>query len=113
MLNCQVLTEKISNKSKHLFIENELKKLKTFDSSYVIGKSHFGEDGTQNYSVFQPMYRYFKLISNAKYISSWISKGLSDESIKPPATSDNNFSQLVDYLDDKIRLKFNEITEVV
>ena len=49
-----------SNKTKHLIVENELKKLKTFDSSYFIGKSHFEEDGTQNYLVFQPMYRYFK-----------------------------------------------------
>ena len=31
----------ISNKSKPLLVENELKKLKTFDSSYFIGKSHF------------------------------------------------------------------------
>ena len=35
-----------SNKSKHLLVENKLKKLKTFDSSYFIGKSHFEEDGT-------------------------------------------------------------------
>ena len=40
------------NKSKHLLAENESNKLKTFDSSYFIGKSHFGEDGTQNYLVF-------------------------------------------------------------
>ena len=33
------------NKSKNLLVENELNKLKTFDSSYFIGKSHFGEDG--------------------------------------------------------------------
>ena len=46
-----------SNKTKHLTVENELNKLKTFDSSYYIGKSHFGEDGTQNYFVFQTMYR--------------------------------------------------------
>ena len=39
-------------KSTHLFVENELKKLKTFDSSYFIGKSHFEEDGTQNYLAF-------------------------------------------------------------
>ena len=37
------------NKSKHLLVENELKKLKTFDSREFIGKSHFEEDGTQNY----------------------------------------------------------------
>ena len=47
-----------SNKSKHLLVENELKKLKTFDSSYFIGKSHFEEDGIQNYLVFQPINRY-------------------------------------------------------
>ena len=51
-----------SNKSKHLLVENELKKLKTFNSSYFKGKSHFQEDGAQNYLVFQPMYRYFKRI---------------------------------------------------
>ena len=44
-----------ANKSKNLLAENELKKLKTFDSSYCTGKSHFEEDGTQNYSVFQPI----------------------------------------------------------
>ena len=35
-----------SNKSKHLLVENELKKLKTFDSSYFRGKSHFEEEVT-------------------------------------------------------------------
>ena len=57
-----------ANKTKNESIENELKKLKTFDSSYFIGKSHFEEDGTQNYLVFQPMYRYFKMITNTDYI---------------------------------------------
>ena len=102
------LNRKITaNKSKHLLVENELKKLKTFDSSYFRGKSHFEEDGTQNYLVFQPINRYFKVIANTKYISSWKSKGLSDETIKPPAASDNSLSPLIDYLGNKIRLKFN------
>ena len=102
------LNRKISaNKSKHLLVENKLKKLKTFDSSYFIGKSHFEEEGTQNYLVFLPMNRYFKFIANTKYISSWKSKGLSNKSIKPPATSDNSLAPLVDYLGSKIRLKFN------
>ena len=73
MQNCRVLTEKITeNKTKHLLVQNELNKLKTFDSSYFIGKSHFEEDGTQNYLVFQPLNKYFKVITNAntKYISS-------------------------------------------
>ena len=47
-----------SNKSKHLLVKNELEKLKTFYSIYFRGKSHFEEDGTQNYLVVQPMYRY-------------------------------------------------------
>ena len=43
------LNRKITaNKSKNLLVENELKKLKTFDSCYFIGKSHFEEDCTQN-----------------------------------------------------------------
>ena len=51
------LNRKITqNKSKLLPVENELNKLKTFDSSYFIGKSHFEEDSTQNYLVFQPLY---------------------------------------------------------
>ena len=54
-----------SNKTKHLLVENELKKLQKFDSSYFRGKSHFEEDGAQNYLAFQPMYRYFKRIAGS------------------------------------------------
>ena len=69
------LNRKITaNKSKNLLVENELKKLKTFDSSYFIGKSHFEEDGTQNCLVFQPISRYFKVIASSDYVSSWKSR---------------------------------------
>ena len=44
-----------SNKTKHVLVENELNTLKTFDSSYFIVKSHFEEDGAQNYLLFQPL----------------------------------------------------------
>ena len=44
-----------ANKTKKKSSENEFKKLETFDSSYFRGKSHFEEDGTQNYVVFQPI----------------------------------------------------------
>ena len=44
-----------ANITKNLLIENELNKLKAFDSSYFIGKSDFEEDGTQNVLVFQPL----------------------------------------------------------
>ena len=43
------------NKTKYLLAVNELKKLQKFDAAYFRGKSHFEEDGTQNYLVFQPM----------------------------------------------------------
>ena len=79
------LNRKITqNKAKHLHAENNLNKLKTFDSIYFIGQSHFDEDGTQHYLVFQPLSKYFKMITNTDYISSWKSKGLSSESIKTP-----------------------------
>ena len=76
------LNRKITQiKTKHLLVEKESNKLKTFDSSYLIGKSHFDNDGTQNYLVFQPICRYFKLNSNTLYILSWQLKGLSNENI--------------------------------
>ena len=95
-----------SNKTKHVLVENELKKLKTFDSSYFIGKSHFEEDGVQTYLAFQPIIRYFKIITNTKYILSWQSKGLSDKTIKPLATSDNSLNPQVSYFGTKVRLEF-------
>ena len=76
---CDIVT---SNKTKHLLVENELKKLKTFDTAYFRGKNHFEEDGTQNYLAFQPMYRHFKKIAgvgSGNYIYFWKSKDLSDE----------------------------------
>ena len=80
------------NKTKNESIENELRKVKTFDSSYFIGKSHFEEDDTQNYLVFQPLNKDFKVIINTVYSSLWKSKGLSAETNKPPATSDNSLT---------------------
>ena len=55
-------------KTENVIVKNELNKLKIFDSSYFIGKSHFEEDGTQNYLVFQPINKHFKVISNTDYI---------------------------------------------
>ena len=47
------------NKTKYLLVENEVKRTQKIDTTYFRGTSHFEEDGTQNYLVFQPMYRYF------------------------------------------------------
>ena len=66
-----------------------------------------GGDGSQAYLIFQPLHRYVKIIANTKYISEWKSKGLSDESIKPPPTSDNSLTPLIDYYSYNGRVKFN------
>ena len=98
-----------NNKTKNKSIENEFKKLRTFDLGSFIGKRHFEEEyGVQNYLVFQPIRRYFKITANTKYISSWKSKGLSDETIKPYATSDNSPNPLIDYYGSKIRVRFKK-----
>ena len=103
------LNRKITkNKLKHLLVEHELNKLKTFDLRYFIGKSHFEEDGTRNYLKFQSIVRYFKMnmITNTDNVSSWKSKGLSAETIKPPTTSDNSLSPILNYYDNlKVRVK--------
>ena len=97
------LNRKITkNKSDHLLVQSKLNKLKAFDLSYFIGKKCLEEDGNQNYLVFQPMYRHFTIIANTDYISSWKSKGLSDESFKPSTTSDNSLTPSLDYYGDKI-----------
>ena len=67
-----------------------------------------GGNGSQAYLIFQPVHRYVKIIANTKYISEWKSKGLSDESIKPPPTSDSSLlTPLTDYYGYNIRVKFN------
>ena len=74
MLNCQVLIEKLPE-IKHFYLSI----------------SHCEEDGTQNYLVFQPMYRYFKRVigvGTGNYIYFWKSEGLSYEDITAPTMSD-------------------------
>ena len=96
-----------SNKAKHLLVENELRKLQTFYSSYFRGKNYFQNDGTQNYLVFRPMYKYFKKIGNNYQISLWESKGLSNELIKPPATSHNSLAPTLKYTGKRMYVKVN------
>ena len=45
------------------------------------------------------------MITNADYVSSWKSKGLSSESIKPPTTSDNSLSPALNYYGPRTRVK--------
>ena len=88
------LNRKITkNKTDHLIVKNELNKLKTFDSSYYSSKRYFEEDGKPNYLIFQLLNKYFKVSdSNSHCVLSWTSKGLSNESIKPPTAPNNKLT---------------------
>ena len=83
-----------------------MEKLNRFDLGYFIGKSHFEEDSAQNYLVFQPIVRYFKVIINSDYVSSWKSKGSSAETVKPATTFDNSLTPTNYYHTSKVRIKF-------
>ena len=85
-----------------------MRKLETYDSVYFCGKSHFDDDGTQNWLAFQPIHRYFKTAgANDSNILSWKSKGLSDESIKEPTTSNKILNPSLDLVSTKARVKFS------
>ena len=106
MLNCQVLIEILLK----ILVEHELKKLKTFDSSFLGVKCHFEEGGMQNYLVFQPRYRYFKRIADVDigdYIYYWQSKRLSDERINSIKSSDYEITPYLSYYGTKTRVEFN------
>ena len=89
-----------------------MKNLQTFDSIYFRGKSHFEEDGTQNYLIFQPMYRYFKRVSSVSsgnYIYCWKSKRLSNENITASNTSDYDINPELSYFSCNRRVKIKGI----
>ena len=97
------LNRKITaNKTKHFFNDNDL--------IYYHGKHYFDEgSGKQNYLVFLPLRKYFKLnsvVGAADYVLSWQSKGLSNESIKLPTTTDNSLTPELSYYGTKTKIKF-------
>ena len=99
------LNRKITkNKTDHLLVQNEFKKLQIFDSSYFIGKNYFENHGTQNYLAFQPMFKYLKRSTKTDDVIEWKSKGLVDEIIKPP---DIRPAPTLGYDDKRMYLTFN------
>ena len=88
-----------------------LKKIKTFDFSYFRGKNYFDEASTQNYYIFQPIIKYFKVTSllGVEYVLSWKSRGLNEAAIESIKTSNSLLNPSIDYYYDftKVRLKFN------
>ena len=83
-----------------------MNKLKTFKSSFFIDKSHFEEDGAQNYLVFQPLIRYIKLNGSTVRTSSWKSKRLSSETFEPPSISNISVSPQFSFYGAKMRVEF-------
>ena len=60
------------------------KKILNKIGEFLMGNIMFdSEAGSEAYLMFQPVYKYFKTVTNTNCISSWKSKGLSSESIKP------------------------------
>ena len=97
------LNKKITaNKTKYFLNDTDL--------SYYCGKQYFDEgSGKQNYLVFLPMGKYFKLNSVVGVIDrvlSLQSKGISNESIKLPTTSNNSLNPRLSYNDTKIKVQF-------
>ena len=88
-----------SNKTKHLLVENELKKLKAFDLSYFKGEGYFEEDGSQNYLVIAG-------VGSGDYIYFWKSRGLSDERINSNTTSNHSITPGLSYYGTKTKVKF-------
>ena len=100
----------VSNKTKDISLENDLKRLKTFDSSYFRGKNYFDEDGNQNYYIFQPISKYLKVayVNYITYILSWKSRGLNDVKIESIKTNNYLLNPRMDHYDmSKIRIKFD------
>ena len=56
--------------------------------------------------MFHSLNKYFKAIANTDYLSSWKSKRLSAESIKPPTRSDNSLTPALSYYGTKTRVTF-------
>ena len=56
--------------------QNKITSLRAFDSSYFRGKSHFDNDDhdTQDYLVFQLVYKRYKKIANSNHNLAWKSK---------------------------------------
>ena len=76
-------------------------------SLFITTSRLYGQDGFQAYLILQPVHICVKIFTNTKYSSEWKCKGLSDETTKPPTTSNNSLPPLIDYYGYKIRVKFN------
>ena len=104
------LVKKSDYNTKITNIENNVRQLEAYHLSYFNGKQYFDEGSVkQNYVVFLPLSKYFKLntiVGVIDRVLSWQSKGLSNESIKSPTRSDNSLNPRLSYNGTKIRVQF-------
>ena len=56
----------LATKAKLQAEQDQIVKLKAFESSYFGGKSRFEDHEKQHYLLFQPAYRYFKTVAKTK-----------------------------------------------
>ena len=80
------------------------------DLSYYHGKNYFDEDGSLNYYVFQPLFKYLEVshVVNITYILSWKCRGLLNTKIKAIVTTNYLLNSRINIYDmGQIRIKFN------
>ena len=88
---------------------DQLKKLiQLFQRDKTEDENYFDDDGSHSYLIFQPVFEYFQIFSSIVCkMLGWKSKGLSQENITTPATSDNSFTPKLTYNhNSKIAVKF-------
>ena len=87
-----------------------MRQLQAHDLSYFKDKQYFDEgSGKQNYLVFLPLRKYFELnsvVGVVDHVLSWQSKGISNESFKSPAISDNTINARLNFYGTKTRVQF-------
>ena len=98
--------EKLATKTELKAEQDKLEKLQTYDSILFIGQSYFINDGSQNASIFQPIYNTFTMPAGfTDIIVEWESKGLWNEKNNLPIT-ELVFLQTLWMNNSKIRIRF-------
>ena len=98
------LTRKVKPISTKVLIKDLINKCNILNSF-----KYFSLDRSQNCLVFQPLSSCFGS-KNGKN-GSWQSKGMSEESIKPPSTTDNSFDLdvIFSYCQERIKFKRSKL----
>ena len=87
---------------------DKIVKLQTYDLNHFVGQSYFNNNGSQNYLIFQPIYKTITAFSGlTTTLSVWQSKGFSNEKCKLHYTANKSLSpKLVWINNSSLRLEF-------